>query len=214
MKQFIFANAAFFQGTWQGLTSPPSSLKIAEDPIESDGIIFLLHRRRRNVSEERSFLWNFQPMREEYSQPSTGSRLCRRNKKFSVFFHLCSPIPPPSAPSPQREQSGLISSFVVGSVSSYDGRGTFSLLQPTIWVCHQVELLFHIPNLEVKVQGHNWDGGFPKPPHKEILRETILSFVMLPFSSTALLLSKLQSSSQLHPGGHSNAPRLWVFSPF
>lgn len=61
------------------LTSPPSSLKIAEDPIQSDGTIFLLHRRRRTVSEERSFLWNFQPMREEYSQPSVGSRLCRRN---------------------------------------------------------------------------------------------------------------------------------------
>lgn len=72
------------------LTSAPSSLKIAEDPIQSDGTIFLLHRRRRNVSEERSFLWNFLPMREEYSQPSTGSRLCRIKNKFHIhfpFFH-------------------------------------------------------------------------------------------------------------------------------
>lgn len=74
------------QGTWGRLTRAPSSLKIAEDPMRSDGTIFLLHRRRRNVSEERSFLWNFQPMREEYSQPSTGSRLCRRKKKGSVNF--------------------------------------------------------------------------------------------------------------------------------
>lgn len=77
------------QGTSDRLTSAPSSLKIAEDPIESDGTIFLLHRRRRNVSEERSVLWNFQPMREEYSQPSEGSRLCRRNRIFHKIplFH-------------------------------------------------------------------------------------------------------------------------------
>lgn len=48
--------------------------------MQSDGTIFLLQRRRRNVSEVRSFLWNFQPIREEYSQPSPGSRLCRRGK--------------------------------------------------------------------------------------------------------------------------------------
>lgn len=44
-----------------------------------DGTIFRLQRRRRNVSEERSFLWNFQPIRDEYSQPSPGSRLCREH---------------------------------------------------------------------------------------------------------------------------------------
>lgn len=48
--------------------------------MRSDGTIFLLQRRRRNVSEVRSFLWNFQPISEEYSQPSPGSRLCRRDK--------------------------------------------------------------------------------------------------------------------------------------
>lgn len=63
------------------LTKAPSSLKIAEEPMWSDGTIFLLQRRRRNVSEERSFLWNFQPIRDEYSQPSPGSRLCSRDNK-------------------------------------------------------------------------------------------------------------------------------------
>lgn len=62
------------------LTNAPSSLKIAEEPMWSDGTIFRLQRRRRNVSEERSFLWNFQPIRDEYSQPSPGSRLCGENR--------------------------------------------------------------------------------------------------------------------------------------
>lgn len=52
------------------LTSAPSRLKMADAPTRWAGAIFLLHRRRRNVSDDRSFLWNFQPMREEYSQPS------------------------------------------------------------------------------------------------------------------------------------------------
>lgn len=83
------------------LTNAPSSLKIAEEPMWSDGTIFRLQRRRRNVSEERSFLWNFQPIRDEYSQPSPGSRLCRnhcRNQPefvsekswFQIFLFLTS----------------------------------------------------------------------------------------------------------------------------
>lgn len=52
------------------LTSAPSNLKMADAPMLSEGPIFLLQRRRRNVSEERSFWWNFHPIREENSQPS------------------------------------------------------------------------------------------------------------------------------------------------
>ncbi|TNN74623.1 hypothetical protein EYF80_015170 [Liparis tanakae] len=48
---------------------------MAEAPSRSSGAIFRLQRLRRNVSEERSFLWNFQPIRDENSQPSTAS--CR-----------------------------------------------------------------------------------------------------------------------------------------
>lgn len=69
----------YCHGTLGRLTNAPSSLKIAEEPMQSDGTIFLLQRRRRNVSEVRSFLWNFQPIREEYSQPSPGSLLFRRD---------------------------------------------------------------------------------------------------------------------------------------
>ena len=61
------------------LTSAPSSLKMAEAPMLSEGTIFLLQRRRRSVSDERSFLWNFQPIRVEYSQPSPGSCLDMNN---------------------------------------------------------------------------------------------------------------------------------------
>lgn len=46
---------------------------MADAPKRSDGAIFLLQRLRRMVSEERSFLWNFQPSREVYSQPSPAS---------------------------------------------------------------------------------------------------------------------------------------------
>lgn len=110
----------------------------------SDGTIFLLQRRRRNVSEERSFLWNFQPISDEYSQPSPGSRLCSRDKKklnldilnicFYFVFSCAS-----SSPSPQQQLFDQISSSLVLSASSCDGHGTFSLLLPMIWAYHQGE---------------------------------------------------------------------------
>lgn len=75
LRTFIWTDA---QEILVRLTNAPSSLKMADAPMRSDGTIFLLQRRRRNVSEERSFLWNFQPIREEYSQPSPGSRLYGR----------------------------------------------------------------------------------------------------------------------------------------
>lgn len=77
--QRIFSKS-FLQSSAR-LTNAPSSLKMAEAPMRSDGIIFLLQQRRRNVSEERSFLWNFQPIREEYSQPSPCSRLWWRRQE-------------------------------------------------------------------------------------------------------------------------------------
>ncbi len=103
--QHVFCNIS--QGTEVRLTKAPSSLKMAEAPMQSDGTIFLLQRRRRNVSEARSFLWNFQPISEEYSQPSPGSRFCGRDKdkkrtrncthnisQINSFSHL----PPPLLP--------------------------------------------------------------------------------------------------------------------
>lgn len=65
------------------LTRAPSSWKMAEAPSRSSGAIFRLQRLRRNVSDERSFLWNFQPIRDENSQPSGSPRslLCERNKQ-------------------------------------------------------------------------------------------------------------------------------------
>lgn len=52
------------------LTNAPSSWKMAAAPRRLSGAIFLLQRLRRNVSDDLSFLWNFQPIREENSQPS------------------------------------------------------------------------------------------------------------------------------------------------
>lgn len=63
------------------LTIAPSSWNMADAPTRSDGAIFLLQRLRRNVSDERSFLWNFQPIREEYSQPSPASFFCKDVEK-------------------------------------------------------------------------------------------------------------------------------------
>lgn len=67
------------------LTSAPSRLKMADAPTRCAGAIFLLHRRRRNVSDERSFLWNFQPISEEYSQPSGSPRslFCQSERGYS-----------------------------------------------------------------------------------------------------------------------------------
>lgn len=68
---------------------------MAEAPMQSDGTIFLLQQRRRNVSEERSFLWNFQPIREEYSQPSPSSRRYERDKdekRMRKYTHSISQI--------------------------------------------------------------------------------------------------------------------------
>lgn len=62
---------------------------MADAPRRSSGPIFRLQRLRRNVSEERSFLWNFQPISEENSQPSGSpwSRLCvQRQTWFKLFF--------------------------------------------------------------------------------------------------------------------------------
>lgn len=58
------------------LTRAPSSWNMAAAPSRSSGAIFLLQRLRRNVSEERSILWNFQPIREENSQPSGSPLSC------------------------------------------------------------------------------------------------------------------------------------------
>lgn len=82
------------------------------------------------------------------SLPQVLASAEERRKNLQIF-HFFS-IPPPSPSLPVQEQSGQISFFVVWSVSSCDGRGTFSLLQPRIWVYHQEEWLFHIPSLEGK----------------------------------------------------------------
>lgn len=138
------------------LTNAPSSLKIAEEPMWPDGTIFRLQRRRRNVSEERSFLWNFQPMRDEYSQPSPGSRLCKEhciNQPENVLekswawlkmFYASSCV------SLQRQLFDQISSSWVSLASSCGGRGTFSLLQPRTWVYHQGVWWFRTPSLLFK----------------------------------------------------------------
>lgn len=78
-KTFIFPSA---------LTNAPSSLKMADAPSRSSGAIFRLQRLRRNVSAERSFLWKFQPIREENSQPSGSpwSRLCEKKWKEIQSF--------------------------------------------------------------------------------------------------------------------------------
>lgn len=72
------------------LTSAPSSWKMAHAPRRSSGAIFRLQRLRRKVSEERSFLWNFQPIREENSQPSGSPRslLCVENTHPELTFNL------------------------------------------------------------------------------------------------------------------------------
>lgn len=78
----VFQISNYHVHVWQsfrktnGLTNAPSRLKIADAPTMLAGAIFLLQRLRRNVSEDRSFLWNFQPIRDEYSQPSPKSFFC------------------------------------------------------------------------------------------------------------------------------------------
>lgn len=70
------------------LTSAPSSWKMAAAPSRSSGAIFLLQRLRRNESEERSFIWNFQPMRDENSQPSGSPLSCLCEQKLYDIYDI------------------------------------------------------------------------------------------------------------------------------
>lgn len=122
-----------------GLTNAPSRLKIADAPTMLAGAIFLRQRLRRNVSEERSFLWNFQPIRDEYSHPSPKSFFCRGTCRQIVLKSVikqstdnnCNEMPLP------LQVVCLRSSYEVEPVFFCDGCGTFSPQQPKIWVYHQ-----------------------------------------------------------------------------
>lgn len=135
------------------LTRAPSSWKMADAPSRPSGAIFLLQRLRRNVSEERSNLWKFQPIREENSQPS-GSPLsclcCTRNKSSpikkstpGVTFRQTSLETRASVErrsavslSPPQLLLQLHLFCEVERVASCDGRGRPSQQGPRTEVCH------------------------------------------------------------------------------
>lgn len=120
--------------------------------------------------------------------------------------------------SPQRQPFCRMSSFSASRASSCGGRGTSSPLRPRIWVYHQGEWWRHIPSLELHTDiitvtvSHNMKTQWRE--YRTYGCHISVVMFMLPLSSTALLLSKLQASSQVHPGGHSNSSGLWDFSPF